>query len=986
MNDDTELMHSQAIATFQYGANFKVIGKCDPQNLSYVGAFITQQGRFADLARHINKGHPWMSALLDEGATRCNSSANYTELISLDIDSGYSMDAASVDPFIVKHCGLAIESNSSTPENHKFRLVFRLTTPLIGAEKIKIVLRYLMDLYPQADKACKDPCRFFFGAKDRQPFILNENAFLPASFVEQAGAWWAKQERQKAKQLELSEIALQKRRENYDREGIADDTDQCVEMALSYIPQRVEGTGTYDVARDVTWALCSHYGTERAAQMMEAHSPSHGNWNPATVASQFKEGQIKLGTLFHLAKLNGFKMPSKPKKERESRKASKPKPPTMADIAKREGIEVKDETYFVNLVQLCDRPTKAILQGTAKDIDRDKLIDAYKELRAWENVALKFAPDTMRYVKGLTIMRKLCSERFHMGMHKDFESIPNQASLMPSLYYEGGNDAINKSFNRMWKMKITPVFEDDTEGKKAKAFEANELKNLRMRVESAFRSNLKYNVEIKEWFEYKDGLWKRIDIAEVEAESRQLLHDLTCSDDFLEGVPPTKKQIAEFMNRIQHSVQIKKFDADNEYPDLINLKDCVLNRKTRELLPHDRKYNFTWQLPYNWSDRHKGCDVIMSWLDWVFEGDDNKIMLMLCFLNAIVTQRSDLQKFMQIIGQGGTGKSTFSIVARALVGIENCRSTQMTALEGNRFEGANLYGKRLLIISEADSYTGDAPMIKNITGGDPIRYEVKGIQSRLDFVFNGKLLIVANKPFEPKEADSAWYRRVINVPFNREVPLDQKESLLEIQGDRFVGKFEPYIAGLLDKVLSISDETVKEFLEKTSKYVPSLDAHKSEMILYSNPLAQWCEENLVLLPTAKTHIGDGKKQSISTEMQGGVRINHTKYEDSDKLLYPNYCQFCIYRGNNPISYQNFSRRLVELFNDVLKVNTVKKGTRDGKGMNIIGLAIRTPDHANIPTPIKKTLLNNVDLMTGNVDLMKAENIASEGSVDYVGFF
>ena len=985
MNDDTELMHSQAIATFQYGANFKVIGKCDPQNLSYVGAFITQQGRFADLARHINKGHPWMSALLDEGATRCNSSANYTELISLDIDSGYSMDAASVDPFIVKHCGLAIESNSSTPENHKFRLVFRLTTPLIGAEKIKIVLRYLMDLYPQADKACKDPCRFFFGAKDRQPFILNENAFLPASFVEQAGAWWAKQERQKAKQLELSEIALQKRRENYEREGIADDTDQCVEMALSYILQRVEGNGTYEVARDVTWALCSHYGTERAAQMMEAHSPSHGNWNPAKVASQFKEGQIKLGTLFYLAKLNGFKLPSKPKKERESRQASKPKPLTMADIAKHEGIEVKDETYFVNLVQLCDRHTQAILQGTAKDVDRDKLIDNYKELKGWENAVLKFAPDTIRYRKPLMMMNYLCDERFHVDMQKDFQAIPDQDSLMPSLYYEGGNDAVNHSI-RMWKMTITPVFEDDPDGERAEAFESQQIRNLRLRIEMSFRSNLKYNLEIKEWYEYNGGLWKRIDVAEVEGRSRELLHILTCKDGLMEGNPPTKKQIAEFVNGIEHSVRIEKFDADNEYPDLVNLKDCVLNRKTREVMSHDKKYNFTWQLPYNWSDRHKGCDEIMSWLDWVFEGDKNKIMLMMCFLNAIVTQRSDLQKFMQIIGQGGTGKSTFSIVARALVGIENCRSTQMTALEGNRFEGANLYGKRLLIISEADSYNGDAPMIKNITGGDPIRYEVKGIQSRLDFVFNGKLLIVANKPFEPKEAGSAWYRRVINVPFNREVSLDKKESLLEIQGDRFVGKFEPYIAGLLDKVLSISDETVKEFLEKTSKYVPSLDAHKSEMILYSNPLAQWCEENLVLLPTAKTHIGDGKKQSISTEMQGGVRINHTKYEDSDKLLYPNYCQFCIYRGNNPISYQNFSRRLVELFNDVLKVNTVKKGTRDGKGMNIIGLAIRTPDHANIPTPIKKTLLNNVDLMTGNVDLMKAENIASEGSVDYVGFF
>ena len=40
MYEDSKLMDSQAIATFQYGVNFKVIGKCDPQNLSYVGEFI----------------------------------------------------------------------------------------------------------------------------------------------------------------------------------------------------------------------------------------------------------------------------------------------------------------------------------------------------------------------------------------------------------------------------------------------------------------------------------------------------------------------------------------------------------------------------------------------------------------------------------------------------------------------------------------------------------------------------------------------------------------------------------------------------------------------------------------------------------------------------------------------------------------------------------------------------------------------------------
>ncbi|TYQ31618.1 hypothetical protein [Pseudanabaena sp. UWO310] len=32
------------------------------------------------------------------------------------------------------------------------------------------------------------------------------------------------------------------------------------------------------------------------------------------------------------------------------------------------------------------------------------------------------------------------------------------------------------------------------------------------------------------------------------------------------------------------------------------------------------------------------------------------------------------------------------------------------------------------------------------------------------------------------------------------------------------------------------------------------------------------------------------------------------------------------------------------------------------------------DRVTIPTPIKKTLLNNVDLMTGNLALMKAESL------------
>lgn len=44
----------------RYGANFKVVGKTQAQNLSHPRAWPTVAGTLADLVKHINQGHPWM--------------------------------------------------------------------------------------------------------------------------------------------------------------------------------------------------------------------------------------------------------------------------------------------------------------------------------------------------------------------------------------------------------------------------------------------------------------------------------------------------------------------------------------------------------------------------------------------------------------------------------------------------------------------------------------------------------------------------------------------------------------------------------------------------------------------------------------------------------------------------------------------------------------------------------------------------------------
>jgi hypothetical protein len=83
-----------------WGANFKVIGKTDPQKLSYSGAFKPVKGLFTDLAEHISKGRPWMPSLLDGNGRRLKENANYAELAALDIDGGMTIEQAMQHPFI----------------------------------------------------------------------------------------------------------------------------------------------------------------------------------------------------------------------------------------------------------------------------------------------------------------------------------------------------------------------------------------------------------------------------------------------------------------------------------------------------------------------------------------------------------------------------------------------------------------------------------------------------------------------------------------------------------------------------------------------------------------------------------------------------------------------------------------------------------------------------------------------------------------------
>lgn len=188
---------AQTARSYRIGINKKIVGKYDSNKLSYVGAFVPKPLTLQELADHCGqKGHPWMPSTLDDGKPRRKQYANYAELLALDIDDGMTIEQAKSNPFFAAHCGLAIESASSSLEQNKFRAVLPLSKPIVGHELIETCLRYMLHLFPEADKSCKDASRYFFGATGRTPFILNESASLPESFLADALTWQAQQSEQ----------------------------------------------------------------------------------------------------------------------------------------------------------------------------------------------------------------------------------------------------------------------------------------------------------------------------------------------------------------------------------------------------------------------------------------------------------------------------------------------------------------------------------------------------------------------------------------------------------------------------------------------------------------------------------------------------------------------------------------------------------------------------------------------------------------------
>ena len=392
---------------------------------------------------------------------------------------------------------------------------------------------------------------------------------------------------------------------------------------------------------------------------------------------------------------------------------------------------------------------------------------------------------------------------------------------------------------------------------------------------------------------------------------------------------------------------------------LLPLKNGVFNVKLRQLRPYQRSDRFNWQLPYGY-DAGAKIQVIDDWLNDATGNDPEQIKVIRAFAKVAIVG-GDLQKFLEVIGRAGTGKSTLVRLLVDAIGKENQATTDLKNLEQNRFEVAGLYAKRLVVINDSSRYGGEVSTLKALTGGDPIRFEKKNQQQGQSFVFDGVVVIVANEPIQTTDYTSGMIRRRMPVTFNNQVTDADKSKWMHQGGIESAMKLE--LSGFLNWVLDMPDDEVRLVIGGING---EMTAIQRQHLINTNALARWIDE--CCIASVDSVVGIGRSMAKERDL-------NARAEAVSEKLYSNYEYWCEGQNIHPLAMNRFSDNVVDICKQA-KLE-VSRG-RNNQHSFIKGLVIRKPFHEKHLTPITNASLSGE--LSGSEWRTSGESVVSEPPV------
>ncbi|MFV3198058.1 primase-helicase zinc-binding domain-containing protein, partial [Klebsiella pneumoniae] len=330
---------------------------------------------------------------------------------------------------------------------------------------------------------------------------------------------------------------------------------------------------------------------------------------------------------------------------------------------------------------------------------------------------------------------------------------------------ETATAAFNDSMYQPKGEDVKPQLQAIEGGKKRRSAEAGDISQMAASQKAKLLSSrwemLAVNPDSGSVYCYGSGVWEKVADSELERVMVSIFeeHEAHYTEKGIKSVVATMK--------LQLPV------IGEQRGDLIGFENGVYDLTAQTFSPHS---------PDNWLVNHNGIAYMppapgenlathapsfTRWLNHATAGNNQKAERIKAALFMVLAKRHDWQLFIEVTGEGGSGKSVFSSIATTLAGEHNTASGSMSTLDLARGR-AQFVGKSLIIMPDQTRYVGEGAGIKAVTGGDPVEIDGK-YEKQFTTVLSAVVLATNNEPMTFTERNGGIARRRVIFPFNNPV-------------------------------------------------------------------------------------------------------------------------------------------------------------------------------------------------------------------------
>ena len=324
-----------------------------------------------------------------------------------------------------------------------------------------------------------------------------------------------------------------------------------------------------------------------------------------------------------------------------------------------------------------------------------------------------------------------------------------------------------------------------------------------------------------------------------------------------------------------------RLNAPREAPvSWIQFKNGIvdLNNLAGSLIKPTSEYFMTNPIPWEISDSEETPIIDKLFNDWM-NPDITWVQTLYEVAAYCMLRDYPIHRIFCFHGPGSNGKTTFINFLKKFVGNENYTSTRLNTLLFNRFELQALHKKLMCTISETNfKEIENSDVIKDLSGGDSVKFEYKFAIESINEKNYAKLIISTNNLPPTSDKSQGYYRRWVLIDFLN-VFNEKREVILEIpdiEYSNFARKCIHMLGELLSKREFANEGTIEErqrrYEDRSDPFVKFLREFTVEDYDgyitkpdFEKKFNQWCREKGFREVSSKTISQKMKESGISEE-------------------------------------------------------------------------------------------------------------------------